>query len=139
MNSQENSPLLRKSGPDQVDKTSGSKPKMQFAQIKTFLKIAYPFFKEDSSARCSLLGLVILTLLDSAITIVFSYVKRDLYDALNDKDEQSFYKDMGYFFIVLIIAVPLSVFYRYLREKLALHWREALTARVLDVSFYLRV
>ena len=36
------------------------------------------------------------------------------------------------FFGALLIAVPVSVFYRFTREKLSLYWREALTKRVLD-------
>ena len=36
------------------------------------------------------------------------------------------------YFGALLIAIPISVFYRFMREKLSLYWREALTKSVLD-------
>lgn len=108
--------------------------KMALAQIKPFLRIAIPFFRENIAASCCLFGLVCLTLINSAMTIMFSYVKRDLFEALSEKEEKTFYNCMLYFLAVLVLAVPIAVFYRYLRARLALSWREALTARVLEVS-----
>ncbi|KAJ1379392.1 hypothetical protein B484DRAFT_412382 [Ochromonadaceae sp. CCMP2298] len=49
-----------------------------FAQLEPFLKIAVPFFKEDKTARNSLLGVTGLTLLNSGISVAFSYISRDL-------------------------------------------------------------
>lgn len=57
---------------------------------------------------------------------------RDLFNSLNDLDEEQFYEDIGYFFAVLVVAVPVTVMYTYLRAKLALDWREALTASVME-------
>ena len=37
-----------------------------------------------------------------------------------------------YFFGVLVLIVPVAVFYEYLLRKLALYWRKELTKRVLD-------
>jgi putative ATP-binding cassette transporter len=38
-----------------------------------------------------------------------------------------------------LIAVPVSVYYRFLREKLSLYWREALTEKVLDRYYSYRI
>jgi putative ATP-binding cassette transporter len=78
------------------------------------------------------MGLVILTLINSAMMILFSYVKRDIFDGLNQKNQEKFYQKIGEFFLILTVAVPMSVIYNYLRLRLALYWRKALTLRVLD-------
>lgn len=139
LQSEESSPLLGTNASIEDDRSarkqnSDRERKMALAQIKPFLRIAIPFFRENRAASCCLFGLVCLTLVNSAMTILFSYVKRDLYDALSEKDEETFYKCMLYFLAVLVVAVPIAVFYSYLRARLALSWREALTARVLEVS-----
>ncbi len=44
---------------------------LTFAQLKPFLNIAVPFFKEDKTARRSLIAVLALTLLNSAVSVVF--------------------------------------------------------------------
>ena len=102
-----------------------------FSQIKTFLNIATPFFAEDKTARGSLIGVIALTFLNSGVSVAFSYISRDFYNALNARNQPEFYEKIELFFAALVIAVPVTVYYRFLREKLALYWREALTTRVL--------
>lgn len=110
-------------------------PQLSFSQLVPFLKIAKPFFQEDKVARDSLIGVVALTLLNSGVSVAFSYISRDFYSALNARDEAVFYEKIELFFVALVIAVPISVYYRFLREKLSLYWREALTRRVLDLYY----
>lgn len=105
---------------------------LSLAQLEPFLKIAVPFFKNDATARSSLLSVVGLTLLNSGVSVAFSYISRDFYNALNVRNEELFYEKIELFFGALVIAVPISVFYRYTRERLSIYWREALTADVLD-------
>jgi vitamin B12/bleomycin/antimicrobial peptide transport system ATP-binding/permease protein len=108
------------------------------SQLKPFLNIAVPFFKDDKTARNSLFGVVALTLLNSGVSVAFSYISRDFYNALNTRNEAVFYEKIELFFAALLIAVPISVSYRFLREKLSLYWREALTAKVLDKYYAYR-
>ena len=110
-------------------------PQLSFSQLIPFLKIAKPFFQEDKVARDSLIGVVALTLLNSGVSVAFSYISRDFYSALNARNEAVFYEKIELFFAALVIAVPISVYYRFLREKLSLYWREALTRRVLDLYY----
>lgn len=63
---------------------------------------------------------------------MFSYISRDFFNSLSARDEALFYQKIELFFVVLVVAVPISVYYRFVREKLSLYWREALTSRVLD-------
>ena len=95
--------------------------KLALYQLEPFLKIAAPFFKEDEVARNSLIGVVALTLLNSGISVQFSYISRDFYNALNARDEAVFYEKIQLFFLALCVAVPVSVGYRFLREKLSLY------------------
>ena len=122
-----------------VPKTSNfTDLQLGISQLKPFLNIAVPFFKDDKTARNSLIGVVALTLLNSGVSVAFSYISRDFYNALNARDEAVFYEKIELFFAALLIAVPISVSYRFLREKLSLYWREALTAKVLDKYYAYR-
>lgn len=105
---------------------------ISLSQLRPFLEIATPFFREDRNAFCSLVGIVSLTLIQSALNIAFSYVRRDIFNALNAKDQVMFYRMIWLFFGVLCVIVPITVLYNYLRLKLALYWRKELTARVMD-------
>ena len=121
--------------PLQVPNSESSKLEtlsLGFSQLLPFLQIATPFFKEDKVARNSLIGVVTLSLLNSGVSVWFSYISRDFYNALNARDEPVFYEKIELFFVALAVAVPISVYYRFLRERLSLYWREALTRRVLD-------
>lgn len=102
------------------------------SQLEPFLKIAVPYFQNDATARSSLVAVSALTLLNSGISVAFSYISRDFYNALNARDESLFYEKIELFFGALVLGVPVSVLYRFVREKLALYWREALTAQALQ-------
>lgn len=105
---------------------------LNFDQIKPFLDIAVPYYKEDQKASSLLLTVVLLTFLNSGVSVAFSYINRDFYNALSARNEEEFYAKIVLFFGFLTLAVPLTVAYRYYREKLSLYWREGLTNRVLD-------
>ena len=68
----------------------------------------------------------------SALRITFSYVRRDIFNALNHRDQREFWTNVFIYFAVLCMVVPIIVLYHYLRAKLALYWRKELTKRVLD-------
>ena len=105
---------------------------ISLSQLRPFLDIAIPFFRDDRAASCSLIGIIALTLTKAALLIFFSYVRRDMFSALNHKNSVEFYEMIVKFFGVLVIFVPIAVLYHYLRLRLALYWRTELTARVLD-------
>ena len=112
---------------------NGMKEKtISLSQLKPFLDIAIPFFREDKAAFCSLVGIIVLTLVKAGLLIFFSYVRRDMFSALNHKNAVEFYEMIVKFFGVLVVFVPIAVLYHYLRLRLALYWRKELTARVLD-------
>ena len=67
---------------------------LSLSQIKPFLDIATPFFQEDKVARDSLGGVIALTLINSGISVGFSYVSRDFYNALNERNEVCYFINM---------------------------------------------
>ena len=66
-----------------------------------FWAMTLPYFRENREARCLFAGLIVLMLLDSAATIAFSYLARDFWSALGDKDAELFYSVMKSFLIAL--------------------------------------
>lgn len=108
-------------------------------QLQPFLDIAIPFFRSDPEARKSLLALSAITLLNSGVSVAFSYISRDFYNALNQREEGLFYEKVSMFFIALVVAVPVSVYYRYIRERLSIYWREALSRSMLQSYFSQRM
>ena len=104
-------------------------------QLRTFTKIAIPFFYQDRTALCMLFGLICLTILSNGISVLFSYVKSWVFDALNNRDEAAFWLNIEYFFAILVIAVPITVMYTFLRLNLALRWRQGFTRRVMDLYY----
>lgn len=131
----EETPLIRPiSAPSDIKGISNDQvgKRMSFAELRQFYTLAAPFFRENRSARCTLAVLIVLCLMDSGSMVVFSYCKRDIFDALNDKDESKFYTKLVTFFLILLIAVPITVLYDFWKRTLALRWRESLTKRIVN-------
>ncbi|CAM9601862.1 unnamed protein product [Choristocarpus tenellus] len=103
-------------------------------QLRLFWDMSVPFFKEDDSSKWLLGGVVALTLLNSGVSVAFSYIGRDFWTALSNKDPEQFNIMLQRFLGALAAGVPVTVFYRYQREKLALAWREWMTNRVMQVG-----
>ena len=87
-------------------------------------------------SQWSMLGvLLFLSLTTSALTVSFSYLLRVLNNALKDKDVDTFWQFISIFGIVIVVVIPIIVSYRYIRLKLALHWRRWLTEHFFDFYF----
>jgi putative ATP-binding cassette transporter len=111
-------------------------PKTPFRQQwRAFVALSVPYFKESSEGRCLFLGLVILMLLNSSVRVAFSYLARDFWSALGDKDADQFYTIMTQFLIALLLLAPINVFYRFQRQRLTIKWRTWMTERILSLYF----
>ncbi|KAL3912486.1 MAG: hypothetical protein SGILL_006863, partial [Bacillariaceae sp.] len=75
-------------------------------------------------------------LLDSAVRVGFSYLARDFWSALGDRDADEFYGIMKRFLIALLFLAPVNVFYRFQRQRLAIKWRKWMTERILHLYFF---
>jgi ABC-type uncharacterized transport system fused permease/ATPase subunit len=102
-------------------------------QWKLFQKMALPYFEEEKSARVLLFIVICFTLLNSWVSVGFSFLSRDFWSALNTKDADAFYPTLGKFAVALTGGAPIAVLYRFYREKLSLQWRAWMTLRILDM------
>lgn len=75
-----------------------------------------------------------MTLMNSGISVYLSYLGRDFYNALSEKRVEEFWDILAKYLGVLLGAVPITVFYKFQRERLSVSWREWMTERVLQVS-----
>jgi len=67
----------------------------------------------------------------TCVNVVISYVQKDFFDSLADRHAKEFYAAGVWYLCGLGIATILAAFYRYTEERLALVWREWLTATLL--------
>ena len=104
-----------------------------FRQTRAFREMASPYFTEQATARGLFVSMIALTLFNSGVRVVFSYLARDFWTALSAMDPDAFYRIMKRFFMALVLLAPITVLYRYQRQKLAIHWRGWMTGRVLEL------
>jgi vitamin B12/bleomycin/antimicrobial peptide transport system ATP-binding/permease protein len=108
-------------------------------QYQAFLAMSMPYFREERKARLMFGIMILLTLINSAVRVIFSYLARDFWTALSEERQDDFYTTMKQFVIAMIILAPINVLYRYQRQSLAIHWREWMTERVAALYFSNRV
>lgn len=108
-------------------------------QFKAFWEMAMPYFQESKAGRWLFAGMIGMTLLNSGVSVTFSYVLRDFWSALSAKDADLFQSILLKFGAALVVAVPVSTYYRFQREQLSVEWREWMTDRVLQLYYSNRV
>lgn len=101
--------------------------------FSTFWSMAYPYYKESQSGRRLFYGMIVLLLMNSGVSVAFSYISKDFWNALSSKDTVEFYNMMRKFGAALVVGAPVAVVYRFQREQLAVHWREWMTDRTLQL------
>jgi ABC-type uncharacterized transport system fused permease/ATPase subunit len=101
--------------------------------------MAAPYFRENSKGRWLFAGLIVLMLFNSAVQVLFSFLMRDFWSALSNKDRDAFYELMLKFIVALLCLAPISVLFRFQRQRLAIQWRDWMTHRVLRLYYSNRV
>ncbi|MBE9194560.1 MULTISPECIES: ABC transporter ATP-binding protein/permease [Synechocystis] len=83
-----------------------------------------------------LLGILLsLLFIVNGLNVILSFVFRFIDTALNGKDGEVFWQFLWIYGIVIVVAIPIIVAYRYLRQKLGVLWREWLTEHFLGRYF----
>ncbi|KAF9674504.1 hypothetical protein SADUNF_Sadunf10G0134100 [Salix dunnii] len=97
--------------------------------FRRFWKVAAPYwFSEDKEpARLQLAAVFALTLGTTGISVGFSFLGRDFYNALANKDQEQFTKQLLYYLGAFAGGIPFFVLRDYAREILALRWRSWMT------------
>ena len=58
-------------------------------QLRSFRIMSGPYFKESREGRCLFAIMVVLSLANSAVRVTFSYLSRDFWSALSDKEVEN--------------------------------------------------
>jgi len=99
--------------------------------LTQFWSMSIPYYIESQPGRQLFYIMIALTLINSGVSVTFSYISKDFWNALSNKNTDEFYTMLVKFGSALIVGAPVSVMYRYQREQLAVHWREWMTERTL--------
>lgn len=84
----------------------------------------------------TLLGVLLaLLFVVNGLNVILSFVFRFIETALNSKDGEIFWQFLWIYGILIVVAIPIIVIYRYIRQKLGLLWREWLTEHFLGRYF----
>lgn len=109
------------------------------AQAKLFWQMAFPYYQESKPGRWLFAGMIGLTLLNSGVSVAFSYLGKDFWNALSSKDAPQFYIILTKYVGALLVGAPIVTLYRFQREQLAVSWREWMTERTLKLYSSSRV
>jgi ABC-type uncharacterized transport system fused permease/ATPase subunit len=102
-------------------------------QAVLFQQMALPYYQESKTGRWLLVALLCLTIVNSGVSVVFSYLGKDFWNALSDKNVDEFYTVLRNYCGALLLGAPLVTLYTFQREQLAVHWREWMTARTFQL------
>ncbi|GAA0148297.1 ATP-binding cassette [Lithospermum erythrorhizon] len=92
-------------------------------------KVAAPYWSSDDKvqARLQLAAVFALTLGTTGISVGFNFLGRDFYNALSNKDQEQFTKQLLYYLGAFAGGIPVFVLRDYARETLSLRWRSWMT------------
>ncbi|KAK9810744.1 hypothetical protein WJX73_004440 [Symbiochloris irregularis] len=94
------------------------------------------FVSEERWMACGFVGFLVAASLGTTWMYVhISYVQRNLETALAEKEQDSFYKAIMSFVVIIIIAAPLFVVTEYVEARLTLEWRRWLTRDLMGMYF----
>ena len=126
-----------KDNTDEKDTQQNQPQKLDWKKIakqsKLFWNMAYPYFEESKAGRWLFAGMIGLTLLNSGVSVGFSYIGKDFWNALSSKNTVEFYNVLGKYLGALLIGAPIVTLYKFQRERLAVNWREWMTTRTLEL------
>lgn len=91
--------------------------------------VGKPFWVSEQRLRAASMLLAVLALLfvSSAVNVYLGKVAGEMMTALQKQEAHEFRWAMTHFALVILLATPITVYYQFLRTKLALVWREWLS------------
>ena len=82
-------------------------------RLRLFWRLALPYFQQAEGAKLNFGLMLLLVLMNSGVSVIFSYVGRDFYSALSAKDQVLFFEKTANYALGLAVATPLTVLYEY--------------------------
>uniref|UniRef100_A0A5B6YMA5 ABC transporter D family member 2 n=1 Tax=Davidia involucrata TaxID=16924 RepID=A0A5B6YMA5_DAVIN len=120
--------------PPQPDEDERRKGPDVSTLARRFWKIAAPYWYSDDKveARLQLAAVFALTLGTTGISVGFNFLGRDFFNALANKDQEQFTKQLLYYLAAFAGGIPFFVLRDYARETLALRWRSWMTSYYME-------
>lgn len=97
-------------------------------------RLALPYFSSEEKwkARALLAAIVALNLAAVYMLVLLNEWNRGFYDALQNKDQPVFWRELGRFTYLAFAFIVIAVYRFYLTQLLQLRWRNWMTAHYLD-------
>ena len=108
----------------------GDTPDVSFRRGLRKMVSGYFNGEEKRRARWLAAGVLGLTILQIGIQVRFNIWNRDFFNALESRDRNAFFGQMGLFLGLTVASMVTAVFQLYVRQMLQLHWREWLVFRL---------
>ncbi|KAL3503774.1 hypothetical protein ACH5RR_038223 [Cinchona calisaya] len=102
---------------------------------RRFWKVAAPYWYSSDDkvqARMRLLAVFALTLATTGISVGFNFLGRDFYNALANKDQEQFNKQLLYYLAGFAGGIPFFVLRDYAKDILSLRWRSWMTSYYME-------
>ncbi|KAH7513210.1 hypothetical protein FEM48_Zijuj12G0172300 [Ziziphus jujuba var. spinosa] len=102
--------------------------------VRRLWKVAAPYWSSEDKgqARSRLAAVFALTLATTGISVGFNFLGRDFYNALANKDQEQFSKQLLYYLASFAGGIPVFVLRDYARDTLALRWRSWMTSHYMQ-------
>lgn len=98
-----------------------------------FIKLAGPFWNSEHKAtiRGLSLALLVLTILQIAISVVITIWSADLFDALDQRSMSRFFTQLGLVVLIFIANMAITVTHLMVKRRIQLDWRGWLTDKLI--------
>ncbi|MFC3686496.1 ABC transporter ATP-binding protein/permease [Hydrogenophaga luteola] len=104
------------------------------AFARKVLALAVPYFNSEEKwkARGLLAAIIVLNLAAVYMLVLLNEWNRVFYDALQNKDQVTFWRELGRFTYLAFGFIIIAVYRFYLRQVLEMRWRTWMTKHYLD-------
>ncbi len=98
-----------------------------------FIRLAGPFWNSEHKARIRgfTLALLLLTILQIAISVIITVWSADLFDALDQRSMSRFFTQIGLIILIFIANVAVTVMHLMVKRRIQLDWRGWLTDKLI--------
>ena len=93
---------------------------------------ARPYFASNREAQLRLASVLLLSLAGTGVSVGFTFLGRDLFSALSEKDAAGFTRKLALYPFAYAVGIPVFVYRDFFASRLSLAWREWMTRGALD-------
>ncbi|MES2996325.1 MAG: ABC transporter ATP-binding protein/permease [Verrucomicrobiota bacterium] len=83
-------------------------------------------------------GLITLSLIVAGVGVIANAANGAFFTSLEQGDEEGYYRALWVYLATFLASIPCAAFYKYIEERLALHWREDLARNLMRRYFHNR-